>query len=82
MEETPLRVNTKLEKQILADPRSVKQSLGQESDDICQYDTQQAPHDFFGKILRASEPVQIMDDVESQDIRSSQYTVLDRYQQD
>ena len=58
----------------MADPRSVKVSMGQESDDICQYDTQKAPRDFFGKILRASEPVQIIDDTESQDIPITEYT--------
>lgn len=47
-------------------------------EELCNYDASDTPRDFFGKILRDSIPIVIVDDREDDGIRSSVYSLKSR----
>ena len=40
-------------------------------DELCNYEASDTPRDFFGKVLRESIPIVIIDDREDDDFKSS-----------
>eukprot|EP00347_Sterkiella_histriomuscorum_P011084 403373814 len=47
-------------------------------DELCNYEASDTPRDFFGKLLRESVPIMIIDDKEDDGIRSSTYSIKSR----
>jgi hypothetical protein len=44
-------------------------------EELCNYEASDTPRDFFGKVLRESVPIVIIDDKEDDGIRSSTYSI-------
>jgi hypothetical protein len=44
-------------------------------DELCNYEVSDTPRDFFGKVLRDSVPIVIIDDKEDDGIESSSYSI-------